>query len=245
MELILQTLRWAHTILGFIGLFVFWIPVLSKKGGKWHRQFGQIFRWSAYGVFSSAGLSLLLNGIRLLQQGITPSQAINNWSFLLFLAYLTLITAIILSHGTAVLRYKSNIAALARPWRIAAAVIAIICSFFIIAWAWYWQPGNAMLLYALSPIGILNGLGMLRFYRQREVPARSWIPEHLGALLGCGIAYHTAFSAFGARQLFEYSVTGWGAVLPWILPTLLGIPAIVFWTRQYSSKPVPTKTQGV
>jgi hypothetical protein len=52
-------------------------------------------------------------------------------------------------------------------------------------------------------------------------------------MIGAGIAFHTAFAVFGARQLFQLSPQGWAAVLPWVLPAAVGIPAIAVWTRYY------------
>ena len=234
MDTLEQLLRWIHIGLGFLGLVAFWFPIFSRKGGTLHRQAGNVFRFSAFAVLGAAGISLLLDYGRLISSQMGPAARPETWSFLLFLSYLTVVTAIILSHGFAVLRHKRDVKALATSWRIVQAWLALLSSVFIIGWAWYWQPKNAALLYALSPIGLLNGISMLRLYRAKTLGPKVWIQEHLGALIGCGIAYHTAFSAFGARQLFDYSLNGWLAVVPWILPTLLGIPAIMFWNRRYN-----------
>ena len=61
----------------------------------------------------------------------------------------------------------------------------------------------------------------------------AWFYSHLGSMLGGGIAFHTAFLVFGLGRFVSLDIPGVLAVLPWLLPTLIGIPAIVLWTRHY------------
>ena len=42
-EAIHQILRWTHIAIGFTILVVFWIPVLSKKGGRLHIAAGKVY----------------------------------------------------------------------------------------------------------------------------------------------------------------------------------------------------------
>ena len=65
---------------------------------------------------------------------------------------------------------------------------------------------------------------------------RAWMYEHIGAMLGSGIAFHTAFAVFGSAQLIDINLAGWLQVVPWIAPTIIGIPAILLWTRHYQRK---------
>ena len=46
-------------------------------------------------------------------------------------------------------------------------------------------------------------------------------------------SFHTAFIVFGAQRLWAF---GPWAVVPWILPTVVGIPAIVISRRHYQRK---------
>ena len=61
----------------------------------------------------------------------------------------------------------------------------------------------------------------------------------MGSMLGCGIAFHTAFIVFGAQRLWAYELAGPLAVVPWLLPTVIGIPAIVIRTGYYRRKFAP------
>ena len=77
---------------------------------------------------------------------------------------------------------------------------------------------------------------MLHYMRREPNNRMAWFYEHIGAILGAGIAFHTAFAVFGASRLFEFRLPGAWQVVPWILPALVGIPAIVLTTRHYRRK---------
>jgi hypothetical protein len=66
-------------------------------------------------------------------------------------------------------------------------------------------------------------------------PARTriaWRVEHLISMLAAGIAVHTAFAVFFLGQMLGIYLPGPLAILPWILPTLVGVPTIIVWARR-------------
>jgi hypothetical protein len=229
MESLIELNRWLHVAIGFTGLCAFWIPVAARKGGPLHRAAGRVFRVTAYLVSASAACAVSLRMLHHLQRGVGPGEAPSSWAALVFLAYLALITFVMVSHGIAVLDHKRDPRTLATPYRRLLAWASIGGSLFIIAWAAFWRPDNAVVLYALSPIGVLNGVGMLQLYRRPPNTPRAWLGEHLGAMLGAGIAFHTAFAVFGMNRLLALELPGLFAVVPWLLPTAVGLPAIRWW----------------
>lgn len=238
MSYLLDLNRWIHVIFGFIGLAAFWVPILTRKGGQQHRRFGRVFRYSAMVVITAAGITVTLNLLRLLLAGQSPAVNPVGWAILVFLGYLALVTGVMLSHGLAVLAEKRDLRQLNSSYRLVIAWLSIAGSFFIIGWALYWQPPNAVLLYALSPLGIAIGVGMLKLYRMPPDDPKTWLYEHIGAMLGTGIAFHTAFAVFGVNRLLQFELPGLLMVIPWLLPTALGIPASILWKRHYRRKSV-------
>jgi hypothetical protein len=89
---------------------------------------------------------------------------------------------------------------------------------------------------ALSPIGFLIGLGDLGFARRPYPSPMAWWYEHMGSMLGGGVAFHTAFLVLGAGRLSGISINGAWAMVPWLLPTIVGVPASEIWTRYYRRK---------
>jgi len=239
MEAFLELNRWVHISAGFIGLAAFWVPLFVRKGARVHRRAGSVFRFTAMLVIGAAGVSVLLNIARAMAGGASVADDPEGWSFLVFLGYLALVTGGILSHGIAVLRHKRDPAVLDTPYRRLVAASLIAASAFIIGWALYWQPGNAIVLFALSPLGIINGIQMLEVIRGRRYDAEQWRTgqrwkiEHLGAMIGCGIAFHTAFAVFGMNRFAAFDLPGVWQVVPWILPAAIGIPATSLLARHY------------
>ena len=87
-----------------------------------------------------------------------------------------------------------------------------------------------VILISLSPIGVLAGLGILRFRRQPSITPMSWWYAHMTAILGAGIAFHTAFFVFGAARYL--TLPGLAQVVPWVAPTLMMPPLILRVPRE-------------
>ncbi len=225
-----------HAAFGFIGLAAFWVPIVSKKGGTRHVTFGKIFLYSAYVVLGSAGISVVYRLSRSLLAGVGPAQEPVLFSFLLFLGYLALVTFVIVHHAIGVLRTKDNPDALATGFNIFLGRLAILASVALIVYTMIVQPPVMILLYALSPIGFSAGWGIHKYLSGNRPSNRQWLYEHLGGMLGAGIAFHTAFAVFGVAQIWDFRLEGWVAVIPWLTPAALGIPATIVWTRHYQRK---------
>lgn len=228
--------RIIHVVFGFAGLAAFWVPIITRKGATTHVRFGRIFVWSAYIVLAGAALALTIRLLSLLNEGIGPADNPALFAFIVFLAYLTLVTFVTVRHGMAVLRHKRDPAAIRTKLNALLAVASILASAGIIAYALIMSPPNLVVLLALSPIGFGVGVGNLRYMNNPPASPRAWMYEHLGAMIGAGIAFHTAFAVFGASRLFDIGLSGWIAVVPWVAPAAIGIPATILWTRHYRRK---------
>ena len=231
-----ELLRFVHVAAGVVGLVAFWIPVFSRKGALNHVRFGRIFVRAAYVVLAAAALALGVRLADLQARGLAPADAPETYAFVVFLGYLTFVTFVIIRHGMAVLHHKREPQALRTPVHTGLAWGCIGASAALVAYAALANPPSALVLYALSPIGAFTGLGNLRYARAAAPSPRAWWYEHLGAMLGAGVAFHTAFAVFGSTRLFDAGLEGWLAVVPWVAPTLIGVPAIALWTRHYRRK---------
>lgn len=236
MDLLGDSARVVHVLFGTIGLLAFWIPVFARKGAVNHVRYGKVFVWSAYVVLVAAAIALIARTAELAARGVGPSDEPVLYAFIVFLGYLTFVTFVIVRHGMEVMRHKRNPAGLRNILNITLAYLSIAASVGIVLYALAMSPDIKILLIALSPIGFANGFGQLRYMKSDTPSAKAWMYEHLGAMLGSGIAFHTAFAVFGSTRLFDIGLTGWVAVIPWVAPTIIGIPAIVMWTRHYRNK---------
>lgn len=236
MDTLISLLSFTHVTAGAIGLTVFWVPIFTRKGSHYHRLLGRVFKYCAYVVLACAGAAVLLRLGTLIAAGETPTTRSNAYATFTFLGYLSLVTFVILRHGLQVLKNKASLIEMNTSSNRLLARVAILASVLVVAYAMYFSPSNKIVLYALSPIGILPGIGILQAIAGKRIESKAWMYEHLGAMLGCGIAFHTAFAVFGSSRLFDLNLPGLWQALPWVLPTLVGVPATIIWTRIYKRR---------
>jgi hypothetical protein len=86
-----------------------------------------------------------------------------------------------------------------------------------------------VLLLSMSPLGPAIGIAMFVQAFRREHGPRDWLYHHLGSMIGGGIAAHTAFAVFGAGRILPIQLPGAWRIVPWLLPTAIGVPAIFIW----------------
>lgn len=236
MNLLNTAFLWTHIAAGFIGLAAYWIPIFAKKGGLNHRRFGTIFVNAGYVVVAAGALSITIRGIRILAVGTPFAEAQSFWGFAIFLLYLSLITFVSLRFAVLVLREKKDPTQLGTVLNMALGYGCIAGSAAVIGYALVIQPPVMVVLLALSPIGLIIGPQILGYFQGKETSKRGWWYSHMGAMIGAGIAFHTAFLVFGATRLFDIGISGPLAFVPWILPTLIGVPANIIWERHYRRK---------
>jgi len=231
-----EVLIGAHIVAGFVGLSAFWIPLFSKKGGRRHVRFGKLFAWCAYVVTLSAVVVSAGRIAQYLSQGIAMADQPERYGFAIFLGYLGVTTFASVRHAVRAIQTRRNPAAIRSPFHWTLGIASIAGSLAVIAVALgVWTPISVILL-ALSPVGFIVGAPIIAFLRNPTAEHMGWWYRHMGSMLGGGIAFHTAFAVFGARQLFNYSLDGRIAFLPWILPALVGGPAIGIWTAYYRKR---------
>jgi hypothetical protein len=237
-------LIWIHIIAGSIGLIVFWIPIFSKKGGAVHLILGALFVYCSYLVGFSA-LTISITKLLFSEQWATDvlktTKPLENAiagirSSAIFLGYLSVVGLTSTRHAIHVIRSRKDPPG--SPSRLHQFFLAccVASSVVVIAYGLFFASFMKPLFFAMSPIGLLVGIGGLRFLQNPTKTPMAWWYEHMGAILGAGIAFHTAFLVFGVNRFVNLGFNGPLAMLPWIAPTIIGAPAIFFWTRFYQKK---------
>ena len=231
-----------HIAAGLIGLAAFWLPAIVRKGGKTHVQSGRIFFWATCGV-ATTGLTMALLimvdplAIKPPARPVSPERAAalawNIRMMAVFLLYLVIITFTPVYHGVRVLATRRAPERLRTPFHTFVSVAAIAGSVAMIAIGSY---ARVPVLFFMSPIGFLIGVGQLQFARKPYATPMAWWYEHMGSMLGGGVAFHTAFLVLGAGRLLGLRFDGIANVIPWLLPTIVGVPASAIWQRYYERK---------
>ena len=239
LELTLGGFVLAHVATGFVGLVAFWIPVFARKGGRLHVRAGRVYAYCAYVVTLSAVTVSAGRIVSYQVQGIGLADRPDLYGFALFLGYLGVVTFATVRQAMRVVATRRTPEKLRTPFHEGLGWASIAGSVTVIAYALAVWSDLSPILLGLSPIGLFTGPGMLRLMRNPGARHMGWFYSHLGSMLGGGIAFHTAFAVFGAQRFWAYELAGPFAIVPWILPTIIGIPAIIIWTRYYRRKFAP------
>jgi hypothetical protein len=231
-----------HIVAGILGLAAFWTPAVAKKGGVVHVSVGRVFVWATCVVAATGTVmaALLLAdplAIRRPSRPVSPERAAAIATEIrlttTFLFYLLLITFTPVYHGVRVLATRRSPERLRTPFHTLVHAASIAASVAMVALGAL--KGQTVFLF-MSPIGFLLGAGGLMFARRPYPTPMAWWYEHMGSMLGGGIAFHTAFLVLGAGRLLGLRLDGMAAVVPWLLPTLIGLPATAIWTAYYRRK---------
>ena len=221
MEALFKIILTIHIAAGTVSLIVFWIPIFVKKGGDIHIKIGKIYVWLMWIVVLS---SLLLSAINLM-----------NGKFIIaaFLGFLSIITAHPLWYGIVILKYKKQISPLVHRMNQFLNWFLFIAGAGLVVWAILLKvQGLAILLMIFGLIGVMTA-GPKIFKPQKS---KSWMAAHIEGMVGTGIAAYTAFFAFGGSRLFGHIFTNQLMIIPWILPTIIGVYGMIFYKRKFSLK---------
>ena len=85
-------------------------------------------------------------------------------------------------------------------------------------------------------ISMLSSFEMLRYIHKKTVAANAWLIEHFSGLIGAGIGAYTAFFAFGGRRLLNDIFVGNLQLIPWVLPSIIGVSYTYWLTAKYQTK---------
>ena len=243
-------LRYLHIGAGVLGLATFWIPAIAKKGSPLHVTCGKLFVLCGYVV----GISAFVSGVWgvsdptgfLRMQGVPELAAARNAGnvrFLFFiLTYLSTSILASLQMGVRVLRTKNHPENLDAPLlRLVVhlcGITALLLAVFGVANVFAADSSNRYVIcIVLGLIGVAEWRESLGFLRNPRPTPRAWWYKHMESMLGCGIGFHTAFLVFGLSRLMpSAALPGAWALLPWILPTVVGIPVMLAWIRYYKRK---------
>ena len=231
-----------HVVIGMAAILLFWAPAFTKKGSPSHVRFGRYYVNSMYAVSATGMLMALLvfidplaihgDILRRIPDPDVRAEAIRSfWSLLFYLGILTLAST---RHGVLVLRSKAHRRELRQVPHLG--LLGALTLGGPVMFVWGYQS-NAMLMMIFGGLGTLAGSGMLRYCFKAHLTRMEWWIEHLGAMIGSGIAAYTAFFSFGMRRLLSSYPDL--QLLGWILPGVIGVTISVWLTRKYRLKLSP------
>ena len=218
MVLLFKALIWAHVVTGTIGLVSLWVPILARKGGRPHVNWGRIFLIS---MLVTGTLAVLISICSLIAPIAThpfsDDAVMIRGLFGWMMMYLGVLTVALAWHCYVTVRHKRDQAAI-RTWlnlglQIAMGVGAVNCA------AYGLVIGQPIMVGVAVP-GIAAAILNSHFVLQNKPIHQEWLVQHFRAGIGAGISVYTAFFAFGAVNTLP--ALAFNPVL-WALPTVLGV----------------------
>ena len=229
----------AHIATGSLAVIAFWLPVIARKGGRFHVTAGRAYAWAMYAVSATAiamSLAVLIDpvGVRFPERNLSMTQAFElangNRMFALFLLMLGLLVLGALRHGLLALRVRRGEDALARPGH--RALLAAMGITGIVVGIIGLSNGELLLIF-FSVFAVTGGVGMLRETRSNRLTPRDALIAHFNGLIGTGVGAYTALFAFGVREFLSGLLSGQWQILPWIAPAIIGTLVVSRLKRRY------------
>ncbi|NND60201.1 MAG: hypothetical protein HKN49_08030 [Gammaproteobacteria bacterium] len=233
---------YSHIAVGAVALIVFWLPVFARKGSKFHVLAGRLFAW---GMTAIAISGIVMTTIVLIDpigirspnaelpmvDAFQQSESARTFAaFLLMLSFLVLAGA---RQAVRVLQVKDDRSQLRTVPHLALQMAPGLTG--IIVGPIGYMKGE-LLLVIFAALSIASTWGALRYIYKPQLQRNEWVLEHLGNIIGCGIGAYTAFFAFGGRRFFSEILTGQLQIIPWVLPSVIGVTAIVMVSRRYRQR---------
>lgn len=236
------SLRWAHVAAGSIALVLFWIPVIAPKGGRAHVRAGWFYGLCMSVVVVTAFVmsALAFSAPLAIRHFTRPLSAAEISHFVreqrvfaTFLAYLAGVTLALGWQGIRAVETRRATKNMNIAFGLVLNLAIVIGGLTVLALGIKYRSGP---LIGLSPLGPLLGAQNLRYLLNGPRSRMHWWYMHLGSMVGTGIAGYTAFLVFGASRLFPKLARSQMSTLFWILPILIGVPAIRMTVDHYRRK---------
>lgn len=224
----------AHIATGAVGLVLFWVSVLSKKGGAVHRRWGQVFTYSMLitgCIALGMGITTLSDPIgthpHLLEPEWNPQRirSIFGWMML----YLAILTVSLAWHGFRVVRNKKRHEDNRSPFDIGLQLLVMAAA---LNCALRGYLAGIPLMIGIAIVGLASGGTNLAFTFRAAPKKWDYMIEHMKSLVGAGISVYTAFMTFGLVRLLPHHALN---PATWAIPLSIGLGIIFYHRYQIST----------
>lgn len=221
----MKALLTVHVAAGMSSFLLAPVALATAKGGKQHKRWGMVYLWSM-GVVAATALPMAL------------------YRPVLFLALVAVFSFYAAFSGYRVLKLKDlPRGGSAKPidWIAGGITFASSACLALFGWlkpAWVQHFGIVAIVFGL--LGMRLAFVQMKSFLWKPKEKMFWWYTHLGNFIGSYIAAWTAFSVVTLGPLLHI-----GLIL-WLIPTMIGVPAIALITAYYQRKFKPRpKTAAV
>ena len=214
MEKLIDSLFYIHVIAGTGSLFMFWIPVFAQKRKGLHTTIG---RWYVYCMWAVVITAFLLS---------VKNFALGRYNLAFLLSFLSLVTANPLWYAIGVMKSKKTYTdTFLLTYLILHIAIVLLGGSLLIYGLFFVETSAKYLMIIFGSLAVLDIRELLRV-REMKSSQPDWYKVHYSGMITTGIAAYTAFFAFGGSRFLANILTNEWQLIPWTLPTVIGILSI-------------------
>lgn len=217
MDLLYKVALAIHVAAGAVALLVFWLPLVTKKGGATHRRVG----W----VYVCAAAVIATTGFVVCGRLIGDSNPLRQRAGI-FLLYVGLLAAASAELGVRALRTKHRTSPSTAFVDLVPAALLVVGG---LALAAYGVRERMPLYVGFAALGASQGASRLRFWLTPPRTSREWFFAHMGGMGTSCITTVTAFFVVNAHRLgmrtFDLAL--------WAGPVVVGAVGLTVWVRLY------------
>lgn len=225
-ETIFDLFRWLHIITGLIALFIFWVPIVTKKGRKAHRRSGRVF------VYAMTVVSISAFYMGVYRIFFDPVKSPESVAFAWFLIFIAILSGACAWYG---IRFKRRSERHHIKLDYAFPILLLLSGVGI---SIYGFAIDFALLKYFPILGLFLGSMHLIYWFSRPKLNVHWMMEHIAGMLSCCIATITAFAVFGAPRLLNIDSV---SIIVWLLPTIVIVPLLIAFINYYKRKYNPVR----
>jgi uncharacterized membrane protein len=220
MTLAFQIVLDLHIVAGAVALLVFWVPLVTKKGGRTHRRFG----WLYVGSAATVAVTGIASCVRLMGDG-RPG----HWRAGIFLAYVGLLAGESALLGVRALRTR-------RAARASRSTIDFVLPLLLVAGgvalAAFGATQHRVLFVLFASLGLVLGAMHMRFWVAPLSVKNRWMLAHMN---GMGTSCITTVTAFVVVNAQRFGMRTFDLPL-WVVPIALLGTGLALWQRRYARR---------
>jgi hypothetical protein len=221
-------IRWLflfHAVGGALALFIFVIPLATRKGGKLHVRTG----WIYTGAMIFVGLSAwVITPWRIFfDSARTPSSV----GFAIFLAFIVVFTFSSLWDGLHVLKHKARTVPSPTLANIGPPLLVMMSGLFTQALG---VRLHSVLLMVFPLISYVGSYQQIRYWSRAPTERMHWWYVHMSGMITACIATVTAFLVTAAPRIWPNELTR--SPLLWIAPGIILGQLAKKWKASYKQK---------
>ncbi len=234
-----KILLFIHVVMGFFAALVFWLPVLSKKGGRLHVLAGRAYVGGMYSAAATAiaiALLVLVDPIaakhpaEALSVERSQGLAVQERTVSTFLLCIGVLVWASIRHGLLSLRAKADHRLMRAPSHLILNAVLGALGLALLGLGWY---ASQVLFYVFAVLCVGTAVTNLRYCLRPAPDRRAWLVSHMSSMIAAGIATYTAFFVFGGSRFLAPLLTGYWQLLPWVAPAVVGTVIIQLMARRY------------